>query len=155
MTPTPDARPLDDVGGRAASADLEARIAEMEGRIVARQRHLIAQTQAVEERVQQALQPRRVLPPLVAVALGAAALWSVTRHRGADRHSAPRPLGTPRTFSPATGRWSRLVEIGRPIVGARLGLGANPTLATVLLSAGLPLLRRLFDLRTSRHTTSR
>jgi len=152
MPAAPESPRLEDTGGRGASADLDARIDEMERRIVTRQQHLVEQTQAVEERVQQALRPRNVLPPLAAVALGAAALWSVVRHPRARRDSAGLPPARSRAIDPPSGRWSRLLEIGRPIVGARLGLGANPTLATILLSAGLPLLRRLLDDAVDRRT---
>ena len=132
---------------QASADDLDERIEQLERRIVARRQHLVETAHVAGERVQDALQPRRVLPPVLAAGLGAAALWSLLR-RNRTRHGIePSSRRLQRPVAGASDGWSRLIEIGRPIVGARLGLGANPTLATILLSAGLPLLRRLLDRR--------
>lgn len=145
MTQARPAVPPDARYAHASADDLDERIERLERRIVARRQHLVEQAHVAGERVQYALQPRRVLPPVLAASLGAAALWALLR-RNRPRHGVePSIRRMHRPVAGASDRWSRLIEIGRPIVGARLGLGANPTLATILLSASLPLLRRLLD----------
>jgi len=143
MTPQPPARPSDASDSRTGSRDLDARIRQIEQRIVARREHLFAEAREASDRVQHALRPRRILPPLLATTLAAAALWSLLRRDRRDSGSGPAVADSRAHSAQPPNGWMRLVDIGWPLVSARFGTGSSPTLAAAILSAGLPLARRL------------
>jgi apolipoprotein D and lipocalin family protein len=120
--------------------DLDARIRQAEGRLLAREDNLHRDFLAIGLQLRQSLQPRRLLIPALGVGAAVVALLWLFRHRpGQAKPSQRADAALPRAH-PAGGTWVPLAGMLWPLLPASWRAQVNPSVAQLALGTGLPLL---------------
>jgi apolipoprotein D and lipocalin family protein len=127
------------------SADLDARILQVEQRLVAREQTLRRGLEGVGRRVQRALQPwRRALPAMsatLAVSALAALVWRWQRRRSPlARFSTAAPQPSPAAAQGGEFPWVRLVALVWPLLPAAWRTRVSPGTASMVAALGPPML---------------
>lgn len=144
----------------SSSPDLDAEIARVEQRLIARELRLRAGATQLSTQVRRQCRPRRLLVQAASAVLGSAAVLALLRGR---RHAGAEPTSAPgRGFAPesapagaaAAFAWAPWVGLAWPLLPARWRRRVSPSMATSVLTLGVPLLLRLLG-RRSRQARSR
>lgn len=128
--------------------DIDARILDVEKRLMAREARLGAGAHDLADRLRQTLQPAKLLLPAGAVLLGVAALLSLRRRPRAA--SAPWILaGVLPDLS-----WVRLLGLAWPLLPENWRNRVSPTTASSVVTLGLPLVEGLLGTRRAKPLTA-
>jgi len=126
---------------REPAGDLDARIRAVEARLIEREERLGLRLAALGTRVRRAVEPRRLLQPLLGALLGIAGLWWLLRS-GSPRPREREPRE--RVAAPAAAGhampWAHVVAFVWPLLPARWRARVSPGVASAAVSIGLPLL---------------
>lgn len=132
---------------RLSPDDLDARILQVEQRLIAREENLRRGLSAFSRRLGEATQPRRLLRPALIGGGALAALWLLRRRPKPAAGPAPRRAG----YS-ASGMggipWVRLAGLAWPMLPQRWRRHVNPVFASTLVTVVLPLVDKLWGQRT-------
>lgn len=129
------------------ASDLEGRILAAERRLIAREQDLKQRFTQLGRRVHAATRPKRLAAPVLGVLAAGVALWWMWR-----RPPEARPVAEPGVPHAASARheggelpWASLLGLVWPMLPAPWRARVSPTAATTLIGVGLPLLQRLVD----------
>lgn len=131
----------------ADEGDIDARILEVEYRLIAREEQLRRGVNALGSQLRDTLNPRRLLVPAAGAALGLAALVALWRRP----HLAPAPIAPSAQGQPAGVPveipWVRLLGLAWPMLPERWRDRVSPATASTVVTLGLPVIERLIGSR--------
>lgn len=132
---------------RVDPGDIDARILQVEQRLIAREENLRRGVAAFGEQLGETLKPRRLIKPaLIAAGVAALLLW-----RPARTAAAATVAAAPARASAMAGLrglpWMRLIGLALPLLPPQWRHRVSPGAATALITLGLPLVERLLGPR--------
>jgi apolipoprotein D and lipocalin family protein len=129
--------------------DLDARILQVEQRLIAREENLRRGVAAFSEQLGETLKPRRLLKPaLIAAGVAALLLWRPSRAAAATVAAAPARASAAAGLHGLRGvPWVRLLGLAWPLVPAHWRHRISPGAASAIVAVGLPLVEALFGAR--------
>ena len=128
----------------AFDGDIDARILQVEQRLIARENRLRVGLDGLTQNLQQRLQPRHWLAPAGSVLLVTAALASLLKRP--SRPAGPAVAGeaaTPGAAGLLGLPWARLLGLALPLLPAPWRERISPAAASSVVALGLPLIERL------------
>lgn len=120
--------------------DLDAEIARVEQRLMAREQRLRSRAARFSAQVQRQWRPRRLLIHAAGAVLGSAAVLSLLRGR---RHAAPPVSGPAAATPPAGFAWAPWLGLAWPLLPERWRRHVSPSMAASVLTLGVPVVLRL------------
>jgi len=145
--PTTPPLPASLLRAEAEEHDLDARILQVEQRLIAREENLRRRVSHVSTRVREAWRPRRLLLPLAGAGIALAALIWFGRGRPAVR-PAQAPGSAPPPESHGHGsHWISLLGLVWPLLPPNWRARVPPSVVNLVMTVGLPLLETLLQRR--------
>jgi apolipoprotein D and lipocalin family protein len=146
MTSQPPASP-----SRPDAAGLDARILQVEQRLIAREQAMRVHVETIGQRLRQKVRAGRQALPLIGLAAAASALvalvWWTLRRRsqpaGPAQHHAGHAVDTAGRHGELP--WVRLAALAWPMLPAAWRSRISPATASTLAAVGLPLVERLLQ----------
>lgn len=123
--------------------DIDARILDVEHRLMAREARLHAGVEGLTGQLRHRLQPRKLLLPVGGALLAVAALLALRRRPHAEP-ATPRPTGALRNIP-----WLRLLGLAWPLLPERWRGRVSPAAASSFVTLGLPLVETLLGTHRS------
>lgn len=134
--------------------DLDTRIERLEQQLIARERRLRLQAQALRERAGRAAESNALMLRLIgAAAVSAGVVWAWRRRKGASK--PPGQTASYSTSKGATRVWLNLLPLAWPMLPVRWRNQVNPAMTTAVLGMALPLIGRLLAHRSAKDDVRR
>lgn len=124
---------------KVSLADLDERILAVEQRLILREENLHRRLRTLTDRVERATQPRKLAVPILGAVLAGMSVWWMVR-----RFLPANGAGPGLREAESETDWVRMIGLGWPLLPQSWRSRVDPTITSLAMGVGLPLVGRLW-----------